>query len=287
MPTQKTEITFLTKTFANSHRKLSSLHRERELLPYFETSIAEKKLATPERGFWTNVAEHCYVTALVTDTLSEALQLDPDTRTMVNAAAWIHDTGKKVERFWQQLVAEQVAANQTAKPLPNSDLINRLAQEQLISLQLLSRLDKWEYERLGVKKDILHISEANIPTYDQFQNGHATIAERIMWFADACVSNTEIVPIPERFVKLLQDAKNGAQNRIFSDSYTERFQGQSLYDVQVTIGKKYAQEFAQLIGIDPEEIFIWLQQQVQEKIQLHWFPEINGRIIFNRKVKRT
>ncbi len=284
---EQTKLSRLSRAFAHSHRKLSSLHRERQVLPYYDVSSEGRKLATPDRGIWTNVAEHCFVAAQVTDILAEALRLPADIRTKVNAAAWIHDSGKKVERFWQQLVAAQLTQDQASPVIPQHDLLNKIAQEQLIALQLLSALDKWEYQRIGVKPDILEISQANIPTLAQFKDGHATLAEKILWFADACVSGTAIVPIPERFERLVNDPKNGAQNRIFSESYSERFDGASLYEVQLALGRRYVSEFAPLIGMKPEEIFSWLQGKIQQRMESNQLPEINGRIVFNRKVKRS
>lgn len=125
--------------------------------------------------------------------------------------------------------------------------------------------------------------KANIPQL-RYVDGkptleHATLAEKIMWFADAVLNGSQIKPIKERFDDLergwdgkTESPERAQRNRTFSYSYRSKYEGKSLYHVQRELGEKYTVEFAEAMGIPPEEIYSWLATKVQERIDTHTLP---------------
>ncbi|PJA38330.1 hypothetical protein CO181_00665 [candidate division WWE3 bacterium CG_4_9_14_3_um_filter_43_9] len=264
-----------------------------------------------EGGAWENVAEHCLAAMLVTDVLGEALELSGDERKDLNLAAWLHDSGKKTERMWQRTIEgwsqEPEKPDQTTaeEPQPSASEIlrqNRLLEEEsaaqkIIGLETLN-LPSQEPQppkpvnRLEAKKKALKaqekmeeaensidagfspkVSKIMKATIPPLKEGHGNnLAEKIMWFADACLTGTEIKPIRQRFDDLENDPKNGPRNRKFSDSFKDRYEGKNLYDLQRELGNRYLKEFSQRIGIEPEKFYSWLQGKVDERLASEQLP---------------
>ena len=132
-------------------------------------------------------------------------------------------------------------------------------EELVKELGLKPRKEEIELGRYG---NYVHVFKDN--TYTTF--------EKIMWFADACLTGTTIRSIHQRFDDLETDPKNGRRNIEFSESYASQFDGVSLYDIQRKLGDRYSEEFATQIGIKPEEIFSWLEEQVQKRINHQQLP---------------
>ena len=111
--------------------------------------------------------------------------------------------------------------------------------------------------------------KANIPPRSLH---HETLVEKIIWFTDACLTGTEITPIDQRFDNLESDPKNGVWNIEFSNSFSPLYDGRSLYDVQRGLGLNYAQEFADILQIKPDEIYEWLKNTIATRLQTNDLP---------------
>lgn len=211
-------------------QSLTDLHKLRGVM---QGSVLDREGEPYENGqeegnTWENVSEHCLKAMYITDVLGEALGLSEQERTNVNLAAWFHDSGKKTERMWQQAIEQggQFTKDESIDHL-DIDLRKKLALEDT------SRMEEWENAEAGIDPNISKIMRANIsPT----EHGHTDLTEKIMWFADACLTGSTIKPIRERFDDLERDPKNGERNVVFSNSFKNQYNGQSLFDVQRKIG---------------------------------------------------
>ena len=219
-----------------------------------------------EGGIWENVSDHCATGTLITDILSEALGLSQDDRTATNLAFWLHDSGKKTERMWQIAIEEGLPMDEDGTERMDS---RDKSEAKKQALDVVERMEEWENAEAGVSPHISRLMKANIPS----SHRNATIAEKIMWFADACLTGTIIKPIRQRFDDLESDSRNGERNRAFSEGFRQQYNGKTLYEVQRDLGDKYAQEFAQQLGISPSEIFSWLEQRIQERMADQQLPE--------------
>jgi len=203
---------------------------------------------------WRNVSEHCLVSGVFADILSDELHLPPDQKNLVVKAAIMHDWFKKHESIAQR------AAN----------------QEGTLSLQTISEIkarDNQALQEMGVPQDIIALTGANVP---ETQAGPEALPEKIIWYIDAMLSNTEPVPIRQRFDDLergwdgtKEDPIRAERNNALSSLYKEYYDGQSLYDVQRELGNRISAEFAQIIGYQREtsQLPLFLKEKLVEKIK--------------------
>lgn len=216
---------------------------------------------------WENVSDHCAAGTLITDILSEALGLSQDDRIAINLAFWLHDSGKKTERMWQIAIEEGLLVDEDGTEQMDS---RDKSEAKKQALDAVERMEEWENAEAGVSPHISRLMKANIPSSSL---GHVTVSEKIIWFADACLTGMVIKPIRQRFDDLESDPRNRVRNTEFSESFREKYSGKALYEVQRELGDQYAQEFAKQIGMDPLEIFSWLEQKVGERIATHQLPK--------------
>lgn len=248
--------------------KLSELHTLRGT---FSGEITDSngelyELGQEEGGTFDNVAEHTAMALLITDVLGEAVGVPDTERGNINLAAWEHDSGKKTERMWQTSIE-----NPTGALLQGEDTnLDKDGVRKKVALANTAIMEEWENAMAGIPQRANVLMKANVPTT---ATGHGDdIGAKIMWFADACLSGTRIVPISERFDALESDPKNGKRNTEFSDSYRDKYEGESLYAVQRRLGSRYEEEFAQKLQIEPIVLYKWLQGKVQERIQTQTMP---------------
>ncbi len=287
-----------------NNRKVTDLHALRGTMdvPVYDQTAQAFDPGQTEGGVWENVAEHSATATLVTDVLAEALHLKPNERRELNLAAWLHDSNKKTERRWHveinaadiddaegmfaddgetifshavQLREQQLRAGEITTNTQLFEAADKKtkAEARIAALDSVAEMEEWENAEAGIPPRVSKLMKANIPPSE---NGHATLTEKIMWFADACLTGTDIKPINQRFNDLEQDQRNGPLNIEFSDSYRPKYNGRSLYDVQRQLGTEYAAEFAQSIGIQPEEIYSWLSEQVANRITAGQMPSFKG-----------
>lgn len=189
------------------------------------------------QNIWQNVAEHCLVAGIFADILSDLLGLSKITKDKVVEAAILHDWYKKHESL-----AIQTAMN-----------------EGKISLEVISEIkgkDAQLLREMGINEEIISLTDANTP---KTADGPQTIPEKIIWYVDAMLSNTEVVPISQRFDNLergwdgkKQDPVRAQRNNGISNLYRKKFGGKSMYDVQRELGDKIGKEFAEIMRYDGE-----------------------------------
>lgn len=246
--------------------KLTDLHKLRGVMTgdVLDQDRNPYLIGQEEGGVFENVSEHCLMTMIITDVLGEALDLPDLERSNANLAAWFHDAGKKTERMWQRAIEESdVLGEEEIIRLPD------VSARKIQALKDVEQMETWENVEAGVPPVVTKLMKTNVPPS---QAGHQILAEKIMWFADACLTGTVIKSIKERFNDLENDPKNGQRNIAFSNSFKPKYHGTSLYDVQRKLGDKYAEEFARTIGIKPNEIYSWLAIKVKERIDSGRLP---------------
>lgn len=188
-------------------------------------------------GVWRSVSEHCLVEGVFADILAEELGLSTEERVKVVQAALLHDWFKKHEATAQRAA---------------------LSRGQLTSevMNAIKENDKKGLEDFGVPEDVIKLAGANIP---QSEEGPSSLPEKIVWYVDAMMMDTNPVSIQDRFDKLEQgwdgfknDHARAQRNLAFSDFYRERYGGKSLYEVQRRLGEVIGREFARSIGYQGE-----------------------------------
>lgn len=188
-------------------------------------------------GVWKNVSEHCLVAGIFASILCDLLRISEVMKGKVIEAAILHDWYKKHESL----------ALQTAM------------DEGAISLKIISKIKEKDAQLLremGISEEIIFLTGANVP---KTVDGPNTIPEKIIWYVDAMLSNTDVVPIRQRFDNLergwdgeKQNQIRAKRNNVTSNLYKAKFGGRSMYDVQREIGDKIGKEFAEIIGYDGE-----------------------------------
>lgn len=202
---------------------------------------------------WRNVAEHCLVAGVFADILADELHLPAGQRDTVVTAAIMHDWFKKHESIGQR------AAN----------------EDGTLSLQTLSEIkarDSQALQKMGVSQEIITLIGANVPDTPE---GPQRLPEKIIWYVDAMLSNTEPAPIQQRFDDLergwdggKEDPTRAERNNAFSSLYREQYGGKSLYEVQRKLGDKIGAEFAQIMGYQGEvsQLPLFLKEKLMERI---------------------
>ncbi len=219
-----------------------------------------------EGDVFENVAEHTAMALLITDVLGEALGLDMRQRGNLNLAAWEHDSGKKTERMWQRAI-------ETADSELISDEAHTLqvvGERKKMALNNVALMEEWENAEAGIPPAANKLMKSIIPATKEGPGEN--LAGQIMWFTDAILSGSTIVPIGKRFDDLESDPRNGQRNIEFSDSFKDQYNGESLYAVQRRLGTKYEQEFASKLNVEPKELYAWLSNKVQERISTQNMP---------------
>lgn len=202
---------------------------------------------------WRNVSEHCLVAGVFADILADELHLPVDQKELVIKAVIVHDWYKKHE----------VIAQQTAR---------KEGTLSLVALFKIKAEDSQILQTMGVPQDIITLAGANIP---ETAEGPETLIEKIVWYVDAMLSNTNPVSIQQRFDDLergwdgiKEDAIRAERNIVFSDLYREKYNGRSLYDVQRALGDKIGAEFVQLMEYQGEvaQLPFFLKEKLDERI---------------------
>lgn len=207
---------------------------------------------------WRNVSKHCLVSGVLTDVLADELRLPLDLKDKIVKAAILHDWFKKHE-------AEEMYAAGLEKALS----IERLSEVREKDAQAL--------REMKVPEDVIHLTGANIP---ETEDGPQTISEKIIWYVDMIVSNSEILSLQ----KTLANRQRGyfdeddeekllraERQEVFSNLFRDKYKGKTLDEVQQAIGNRIEPEFANLIGYDgkPEELPDFLRGKIIERIDQH------------------
>lgn len=208
------------------------------------------------REGWINVSEHCLVEGVLTDVLSELLHLSPEDRTAVVTAALMHDWDKK--REVHALRADRQRGDQS-----------------LEEYEKAKTEGKDDLKKLGVPESVLQLTDAMSP---KTRSGPSALTEKIVWYADAIVSQTEIVRLRERMNDTergwdghKEDPVRAAQYKKLGESSRARpgYGGLTVFDVQREIADRVEPELAKLAGFNgpPEDFPQFLKEKIQERIK--------------------
>lgn len=217
------------------------------------------------------VLAHSLMTSIVTDVLGEALNLSPERRVILNISAFMHDSDKRRERIWQRSI-ERFSSDLNVNEVfvgPDNKQIIFSSQDTLITAQKEKALqdaaanEEFENAQAGFPVEISRLMRANNP---KSPDDHPTLEEKIMWFADACLTGTEIVPVDERMDRSAHHPKNGAKNIAISESYRPKFGGKSLFEVQKELGARYEKEFSNQIDLGGRNFYDWLREKVDRRV---------------------
>lgn len=202
-------------------------------LPHYERG----ETAGEGPDIWQNVSQHCLAAGIFASILCDLLRISKVTKNKIVEAAILHDWYKKHESL-----ALQAAMN-----------------EGTISLEVISEIkgkDAQLLREMGVNEEVISLTDANTP---KTVDGPQTIPEKIIWYVDAMLSNTEAVPIRQRLDNLergwdgrKQDPVRAQRNNVTSNLYREKFRGKSMYDVQRELGDKIGAEFTRIMRYDGE-----------------------------------
>lgn len=200
---------------------------------------------------WRNVSEHCLVAGVFADILAEGLALPQADRTTVVKAAILHDWNKKHETLQMRSVDNPVSLEMYLS-------VKEQADEQL--------------RNLGIAEDIIALSDANIsPT----TRGPQTDSQKIIWYVDMMLANTDAVPIIERLDRVeagwngqYNDPERAATVRKFIDIFKPMYGGLDINQVNRMLVPQISQDFATRLGFlgDPQDLPYHLTSKLQERI---------------------
>lgn len=202
---------------------------------------------------WRNVSEHCLVAGIFADILAEDLELSSEDRKNVVKAALLHDWFKKHEAMAQREAAERGGLT-------------------LEDMDELSEVDSEYLRKMNVSEEIIKIKAANVP--DSIE-GLRDDTEKILWYVDAMLTNTSPSVISNRFDDLKrgwtgekEDRARAVRNNSFSNAYKAKYEGKSLYEVQLLLGDKIGREFSERIGFegDPDQLPLYLKEKFVERV---------------------
>lgn len=176
---------------------------------------------------WRNAGEHALVAGAFAQLVAEQLRLPSNRVQLVTTAALLHDWFKQ----------EEVRARRAAGPGASLAHVVAAVKEE----------DQRQLQALGYSAELVQLTDANLP---KDVNGPQTDEERILWYVDAMLNDTDPIPIDERFDALENHPTRGTANRAFSASYTFVLAGRSLnlYDLQRHLGQVVGTELARRIG---------------------------------------
>ncbi|MFH1292371.1 MAG: hypothetical protein ABIH87_04225 [bacterium] len=204
---------------------------------------------------WRNVSEHCLVASVFADILAEELGLEKEQREAVVEAAMLHDWFKKYE-------------------VKAMGVVEKEGKLDLRKMEEIKREDQRLLQEMGIPEDIINLAGANIPETTQ---GPKTLSEKIIWYVDAMLSDTEPVSIAKRFKDLKmgwdgqkENPERARRNAVFSDLYKERYDDKSLFEVQQEVGEKIGTEFKRLLNYTGEvdDLPFFLKEILIEKINI-------------------
>lgn len=223
---------------AEFQRKKTSYFSNFALEHLTEMRILEKGgILGKENSDWRNVSEHCLAEAVGADILAEALHAR---RKDVVQAAILHDWYKRREVE----AMEKSGAGQGYAETVSED-------EKLLA-------------ECGVKPSIIKLAHSNTPESVKSEYlSHRTLEEKIIHYIDAITSGSDFVNFRDRFAVLKQKKRNVE----FSESFRNRYDGKTAYEVQPELAQAEEDDFRKQIGLPPEESIIsFLKTRMEERI---------------------
>lgn len=204
-------------------------------------------------GRLRNVSQHSLAAGGIAKLLCEMFGLPEEEKNPVVDGALLHDWDKKREIF----------------------AIDSALKRDELSLDLLDEIKRDQDEklrRMGISEEVIMLTQANTP---ETVDGPQTLAEKIVWFADAMLWDTEATPLNERFNGQIpkwddseETLRRKARNHQRSELFRERYAGKSLHELQLELGEKIGKEFAERMGYQGEinELPLYLRDKMEERI---------------------
>ena len=184
---------------------------------------------------WRNVGQHCLVAGIFAEILADALRVPSSDKNIIVEAAIIHDWYKKHEAIAQDGLRKQ----------------NKLTLQDLDDIK---EMDKKALEDFGMHSEVIYLSGANVP---ESEAGPQTLSQKIIWYVDAMLSNTEPMPIKERFKNLergwdgtKEDCLRASRNNLFSELFRPKYNGKSIYELQIELADIIGEEFAKIMNYE-------------------------------------
>lgn len=193
---------------------------------------------------WTNVIAHQAVTAVLVHRISIHVSsfLSINENYTINdmvEAALVHDAYKR--REWE--------INEKAKKL-GKDWAESNRGAELNSRQFLAKI--------GFSDNILRLTKATGDIgLELMMTGNATIGEKVIFYADCCVSNDEIVSYKQRFDDLLPHFQPGGRYESVNETYARKYNGRTHRQVWDSVVIPIQEQLAQLTEFRgaPEELY--------------------------------
>ncbi|HUW21479.1 MAG TPA: hypothetical protein VMW41_02305 [Candidatus Bathyarchaeia archaeon] len=235
--------------FALSHKDVFRIHQEAGLLGL-------KKRGSRE---FRNVAEHCLVAGIFADILCELAGMGQTERNRVVKAAILHDWNKRDE------------VNKLSRILIDKSKMKGYARLSLRDIEEIKTTQAEFLRGNGVEAEIIRLSQANIPETDE---GPQTLTEKIVWFVDAMLYDTEPVAVSQRMSQSQKPTWDYteniriARNQRISEAYRARYRGRSLLEVQQALAPKVSADIAEAVGYQGEPAFLpeFLREQFVQRV---------------------
>lgn len=247
------------------NRQVAELFQTHGLIP--SEGLSDNYQLIPkysDEAVWEQVVMHSIGVMYVADSLAVAMAIPDEQRARLCTAALLHDINKKAEQFWIKDIEERFLS-----PWDRMFQVQRMldAIAEMESVELASDVD--------INVEIVNLMHANLPSVVHEQS----IVEKIMFFSDAVVQGSydvdaqyqqNLVRLSERFDTL----EKRSSSVLFSDSFVEKY-GRPLFEIQRELGAVYEAEFADRLGLSVSDFYIWLENQVQNKIQSCYIPSLD------------
>jgi len=198
---------------------------------------------------WRNVAEHCLVAGALAELIARELRLSSKQTETVTHAAILHDWYKKEETLARKQAGDDIAAIRKAVAEKKDE-------------------DKRQLRDFGFPDDVIRLTGANTP---ENASGPQSIEEKIIWYVDAMLSDTEPVRICKRFDDLERHPKRGELNKLYSRSF-EHHLGKPMYDLQRELGQTIGRQLALALGYkgQTDDLPQYLLRLLKDKIAQGW-----------------
>ncbi len=206
---------------------------------------------------WRNSSEHAMAAGAHAELLATALGLPDNEVSSIASAAILHEIDKREEAR---------ILNEVANPIEALEAIEHRADA--FHQQLIDR---------SISEDVIRLSRANVPTSPA---GPKTLAEKIIWYTDIMLSDTQPQLVEQRIAKFELGWVNRTQsfdpdrrerNLRLNEAFRTRLGGRSLTEVQRSIASSVEKELATLLDFEGNSAHLpfHLKQLLYEHI-LKW-----------------
>ncbi len=119
-------------------------------------------------------------------------------------------------------------------------------------------------KQYGVDDNLIKLSHSNIPENNDLNYlKNRSIEEKIIHFVDMVISGAELVSISERYDILEKKSKNIE----FSESFRDKYNGNSLFEVQREVAAIEQEEFEKTLNLQPGTLIDFIKEKLEERIK--------------------